>query len=82
MITEGLISVLFTIAHGFLSIIPFPEIDAAGDIMTTFIQWIKVACYLLPMHTIGLMIGVILIIYQIRYSVAIIKTIWDMLPVL
>lgn len=82
MITEGIINVLFLIAHGALSIIPLPEINAAGDIMTTFIQWIKVACYLLPMETIGLMIGVILIIYQLRYTVTIIRTIWDLLPVL
>lgn len=65
-----------------LSFIPLPEIDAAADIMSTFLQWIKVACYLLPMETIGLMIAALLIIYQLRYTVTIIKTIWDLLPVL
>lgn len=81
MISEFIIDILFSILSGLLSILP--DISWSVDVsrFSTFFQIIGVAGYLLPMDTIITLVGLVMAITLFRIVISIVKTIWDLLPI-
>ena len=80
MITESILDVVFGIAEWLLE--PLPEI-AVPTVMardSTFFGMVRCALYLLPLDTVGTIVGLLLAISTFRFIVSLLKTIWDFIP--
>ena len=81
MIGEFLLNIVFGIVTGFFSILPeFTMPALLVDAFDLFGGIIRVACYLLPMDTITVIIGIIIFTTIFRIVISLGKTIWDLLP--
>ena len=80
MIVETMLDLVFKIVEGVLSILPNFTWSVENSFFSTALDMIRVACYLLPMGTVVSIITIINLLLVIRIAIAIIKTIWDLLP--
>ena len=80
MIVETMLDLVFKIVEGVLSILPNFTWSVQNSFFSTALDMIRVACYLLPMGTVVSIITIINLLLVIRIAIAIIKTIWDLLP--
>ena len=82
MVTDVLINGLLLIVKGMLSIIPqFSwSIDHTG--FGTFLDVVSSVCYLLPFRNLSLIIGLAVSFTIVRAVISLIKTIWDLFPIL
>ena len=81
MISEFLLNIVFQIVEWILT--PLPEI-AIPTVMardSTFFGMVRCVLYLLPLDTIGTIVGLIVAIAGFRIIISIVKTIWDLLPI-
>lgn len=80
MITEFFLNIIFNIAYGALSILPDFNWTVSAS-WTGFIQdAMSVVSFFLPMGTVTAIISLICGLISIRVVIAIVKTIWDLLP--
>lgn len=81
MIAEFTLNIVFNIVSGMLGLLP----DVSWSVETTafeyFLDVIRVAGYLLPADTISAIIALIIVLLNFRIVIAIIRTIWDLLPI-
>lgn len=81
MIIETLLDLVFNILSGIFAILP----DITWSVDTTafqaFIGTLNVAMYLLPMRTVVMMISIVIWITILRIIISLIKTIWELLPI-
>lgn len=80
MVVETLMNLVFGIVEGVLSILPNFSWSVENSFFSSALDLIRVACYLLPMGTVVSIITIINLLLVIRIAIAIIKTIWDLLP--
>ena len=80
MIVETMLDLVFKIVEGVLSILPNFSWSVENSFFSSALDLIRVACYLLPMGTVVSIITIINLLLVIRIAIAIIKTIWDLLP--
>lgn len=80
MISEFFLNIVFTLVEWLLS--PLPEIDISlnYDATTYFFSIVRSVLYLLPVNTIISIISIIIALGLFRIFIAIVKTIWDLLP--
>lgn len=75
---------MFNIVYGFvkimLSFLPDIEWTVNENALGTFMEYVRLACYLLPMDTITTIVSLIFTIIIIRIVISFIKTIWELLP--
>ena len=67
-----------------LSLFPFlPVVELSAEAVeaSSAWQWIQAALYFIPVHTVVQILGVILALSLWSLVVSVIKTIWDLLPV-
>jgi len=81
MISEFMLNILFSILNGLLSVLPDISWTVDVDKFAPFFQIIAVAGYLLPMGTIVTIVGLVMAITVFRIIISIVKTIWDLLPI-
>lgn len=82
MITTAVINVVLTIISGIFSILPDISWDVSSFTFTSFLNVVSSICYLLPINTISIIIALTVSFHIFRAVVSLIKTIWDLLPIL
>lgn len=81
MIVEFLLNVVWVLIKPLLDLLPAITIDIGSDTIGVFVGAVKAACYLLPMKDILVMISIVIAITVFRIIISLIKTIWEMLPI-
>lgn len=81
MIGEFLLNIVFQIVEWILTPLPEITIPAMMARDSTFFGMVRCVLYLLPLDTISTIVGLLISIALFRIIIAIIKTIWDLLPV-
>lgn len=80
MILETLFNILFNTIGSILNALPISDINISTSTMGAFFDFISVAFYLLPMGTVVKIFGISFILIQLRIAIAILKTLWNILP--
>lgn len=80
MIVEGLLSVIFTIVSGFLSLLPSVSWSVDTSAFQYFISILQVAGYIFPWGTVVAISTIVFSLAVFRIVIAFIKSIWDLLP--
>lgn len=80
MISEFFLNIIFKLVSGMFSVVPDITFSVDTTAFQYFVDILKVACYMLPMGTVSAIIGIIVGLAWLRIQVAIIRTIWDLLP--
>ena len=81
MISEFVLNIVFGIVSGLLSLLPDIQWSVDSAALTTFLGYVKVGSYLLPMGTVATITTLIIAIIGFRIVISLIKTIWELLPV-
>ena len=80
MISEFLLNIVFGIASGALSLAP----DITWNVDTSAFSYVRdiiaVVGYLLPMDTVVAIVSLIIGFTVFRFVIALIRTVWDLLP--
>ena len=80
MISEFFLNIIFKIVSGMLSVVPDITFSVDTSAFQYFVDILRVACYMLPMGTVGAIVGIIVGLAWLRIQIAIVRTIWDLLP--
>ena len=80
MVIEAPLLVILAIVKGLLSMIPSFSWSLSNTAFGTFLDIVSSVCYLLPMGTITTIIGLSISLTIVKAVIALIKTIWDLLP--
>lgn len=81
MVTEFIIDLVYNIVSGLLSILPDISWDVDSSIFSYFIGILQAAGYMLPMGTVSTIVGLIVSLTVFRIVISLVRTIWDLLPV-
>lgn len=81
MVTEGILNAVFGILEGFLSLLPDISWNVDGSAFDIFFDVLEMVCYLLPMPTIIAIFFIVVGFTAFRIVISLIKTIWDLLPI-
>lgn len=80
MVSEFFLNIIFQIVEWLLSGLPEIIVDFSGVDTSVFIGCVRCVLYLLPLGTINAIIGIIIAVSGFRIFISIVKTIWDLLP--
>ena len=80
MISEFFINIIFSITSGLLSLLPDFTWSVDTSAFSYFMTILQVAGYIFPWFTVVAIAGLIVSISLFRIVVSVIKTIWDLLP--
>ena len=81
MITSALINGLLSIVGGFFSILPDISWNVGSGNFQTFLDIVGSIAYLLPLGTINSILTLTVGFFIFRAIVSLIKTIWELLPI-
>ena len=81
MISEFLLNIVFGIVSGMLLFLPDISWSVDSAALNTFLDYVRVGSYLLPMDTVGTIVGLVCSIIAFRVIISLIKTIWELLPI-
>ena len=81
MITSALINGLLSIVGGFFSILPDISWNVESGNFQTFLDIVGSIAYLLPLGTINSILTLTVGFFIFRAIVSLIKTIWELLPI-
>ena len=82
MVSEFILDIVFNIVEWILS--PMPEVSLSVDWTSgssNFLSIVRCVLYMLPVGTITTIIGIIVAISLFRIFISLIKTIWEILPI-
>ncbi len=80
MISEFFLNIIFKLVTGFLNLLPDINFTVESSAFEYFLGIVQVAAYMLPMGTVMMIIDLIIIFTLLRIVIAVIKSIWDLLP--
>ena len=80
MISEVLLTVVFGVASDLFSLLPDFSWSVDSSFFEYLISFIQMISYLLPWGTVTLICSLVIALSLFRLVVSIIKTIWDLLP--
>lgn len=80
MIVENLINILFVPIEFLLGLLPNFSWTITIATGSTLVQLFNVACYLLPIHTITHILGLIISITILRIVISLVKLVLNALP--
>ena len=80
MIIEGILNVLFKFLEWFFALLPDWNWNVEASFFSAALDFIRLAGYLLPMGTIITIFIIINVLIAWQVAVAILRTIWDVLP--
>lgn len=81
MITSALINGLLSIVGGFFSILPDISWNVESGNFQTFLDIVGSIAYLLPLGTINSILSLTVGFFIFRAIVSLIRTIWELLPI-
>ncbi len=73
--------IIIAVVFALICAVPVISIDAAAVTSSSAIDFIRVALYFIPVNTVTAILAITMGLWIFRIIVALIKTIWDMLPV-
>lgn len=79
MIIVAIFNIIFPLLGGLLGIVDI-DISMASEFMSKTGEFFSVACYLLPMNTVISIMAITVILINFRILIAILKTLWAILP--
>lgn len=82
MILEAIFDLLFMVLDFVMGLLPFFDIPVDYTALTDFIGIVKSVSYFLPMDTIGTLFGITIAVMSFRIIVSVVKTIWELIPLL
>ena len=82
MIIEALLNIFFDFLSKILENLPSISWSADNGAWSTFLGFISVIMYLLPLDTIAYVLGTVISIIIVRLVISLVKTFWDLLPLL
>lgn len=80
MILTGIILVFFSFAEFVFRLLPDMNLEVPINVMNTFFDILSGVMYFFPMPQIAPIFGIIMAFQVWRVSIAIIRTIWSVLP--
>ena len=80
MISEFFLNIIFGIVSGMLEVLPDITWSVDTSAFSYFIGILQVAGYMLPMGAVGAICALIVAFTIVRIVIAVIKTVWDLLP--
>ena len=80
MVSEFFLNIIFNILTGMLSVLPDISWNIESNAFAYFLDILKVAGYMLPMGTVSTIAGLIVALTTFRIIISIVRTIWDLLP--
>ena len=72
--------VIFGIVLGVLVVLPTITVDAEAVMSSSAWAYVRAALYFVPVHTVLTILGAILALGLWSIIVAVVKTLWDVLP--
>lgn len=81
MIVESILDLFFGILSGIFGMLPEITWSIDTSAFQTFVGTLDVVMYLLPMQTVVMMISIVIWITVFRIVISLIKTLWELLPV-
>lgn len=80
MISEFVLNIVFNILSTMLALLP--DVNWTVDVgsMDSFMDYISLAAYFFPLDTLVSIFAIIIGIHVFRIVVSLIKTIWELLP--
>lgn len=81
MIVGSIISFLWTFAGPLVNRIPDVAINYDGIANSTVYQFLKAACYMLPMDTVHRILSIVLLLWVVRVVIAFLHSVWQALPI-
>lgn len=79
MIVVAIFNIIFPLLGSLLGVVDI-DISLASEFMGKVGEFFSVACYLLPMPTVISILTITATLMTFRIIVALLKTIWDVLP--
>ena len=80
MIVEFFLNIVFNIVESALSVLPAWDWNVKASFFQGFFDVLRLACYMLPMGSILMMINIVIFIIQFKIIISLLKTIWEILP--
>ncbi len=81
MITEFILNIVFNLVMGFLQVLPAVDFVVPTEWVAFFTDSVRVVCFLLPIGTVKSILTLVVGFTVFRIVIALIKTIWDLLPI-
>lgn len=82
MVLETIINILFLPLKGLLLLLPDISWNVENNFLNSVLDIFQVVCYLLPMKTVVAILTIIIAINVFKIVISIIKTIWQLIPLL
>lgn len=81
MVTQSILDAVFSLVMSVLDLLPDISWTLDGSLFANALEWFAVVYYVLPMDTVFAILGITFALLNFRILVALIKTIWEVLPV-
>ena len=80
MISEFFLNIVFNIVTGLLGLLPDISWSIDSGAFSYFLDIVRVVGYLLPAQTVYAIVSLIIAINIFKVVISLIKTVWDLLP--
>lgn len=80
MLTKMLIDLAFGLLTGLFSLIPDISWNVPVSVVSGVTQFFHVIFYIVPMDTVFAIASIVIALHSFRIVIALIKTLWDVLP--
>ena len=80
MLTKMLIDLAFGLLTGLFSLIPNISWNVPVSVVSGVTQFFHVIFYIVPMDTVFAIASIVIALHSFRIVIALIKTLWDVLP--
>lgn len=80
MISEFFLNIVFSIVSGMLNLLPDVTWSVESSFFDYLVSFIRMVGYLLPWGTVTAIVSLVVALTVFRIIIAIIKTVWDLLP--
>lgn len=82
MVFQAIFDVFFGVANTILTLLPSISWNVNDGAIDSFFDILGSVCYLLPMGTVVSVIGVIVLLNIFKIIISLLKTLWDIIPIL
>ncbi len=82
MVSEFFLNIIFALVTGILNSFKLADFawGVTAETLQPFLDIVKSICYFLPMETISVIVGLVIWFGIFRIVIRLIKTLWDLLP--
>lgn len=81
MISEFLLNIVFKLVSWIFNLLPAVSFSVDPAALEYFFGYVKAASYMLPMETVATIVGLVVSFTVFRLGIALIKTVWGLMPV-